>query len=349
MKNKMTIWFRQKIESICSKLEKSILSDKSLKCKAVFGPVHSRRLGSVLGISNVKPNVCSYNCIYCPSGKTTCCSVCSNYCLSPYELHLSVRIKLEELKKNGKTIDYIVFTGCGEPTLDSSLSNEIVLLREFGYKIAVFTNASLLTNDIIFNNLHFADYVSVKIDTVNEETWLKMNRPHRRLEYGSILDSIKRFSIKFQGSLTTETTFIKDINDNPEEIEQLSQYLSMLNCKASFFTSPMYPSAESFAISPDEAVLNNLSGLIKEKVKNPVLLCCPDTEDFFATDDFENELMGLLALHPVRVDAVMRFINGNGQSKTLRELINSRIIKEIDYNGSSYFAENIDEALSPAS
>lgn len=133
-------------------LEKSILSNKSLECKVVFGPVRSRRLGYVLGINNIKQRACSYNCIYCPSGKTSFCSVYTNYCLSPYELHLSVKTKLEELKKNDKKNDYIIFAGSSEHTLDSSLSKEILLFREFGYKIAVITNSSLLWNYNIQEN-----------------------------------------------------------------------------------------------------------------------------------------------------------------------------------------------------
>ncbi|MHB8871537.1 MAG: radical SAM protein [Candidatus Doudnabacteria bacterium] len=343
MKNGIKSWFGQKAELLCAKLERSILSNKSLKCKVVYGPVRSRRLGYVLGINNIKPKVCSYNCVYCPSGKTNCCSICSNYCLSPYELHLSVRTKLEELEKSRKKIDYIVFAGSGAPTLDSSLSKEITLLREFGYKIAVFTNSSLLWGDNIQEELMFADYVSLKIDTVNGETWRKMNRPHRRLDYNLILEGIKEFSKKFQGTLTTETMLIKNFNDNAEEIDQLSKYLNSLKREASYFMTPMYPPAESYAVSPDEEILQQLAITIKEKITNSVLLCCPETEEFFVTDDFENELKGLLAIHPVGVDAVKHFIKGNKELKILNQLIENHSIKEIIYNSKKFYTLTEDQ------
>ena len=69
--------------------------------------------------------------------KHHCCSICTNNCLSPYELHFSVKNKIDEIKKSGKDIDYILFAGSGDPALDSNLSQEISILREFGYKIAV--------------------------------------------------------------------------------------------------------------------------------------------------------------------------------------------------------------------
>lgn len=330
-------WLRGKVNVLCRNLESSILSNKSLKCKAVYGPVRSRRLGYVIGINNVKKNVCTYNCVYCPVGRTECCSMCANNCLSPYGLNLSVRNKLNELNDSQKKINYIVFAGSGEPTLDSGLSKEILFLREFGYKIAVFTNASFLWNENIMETLMFADYVSVKIDTVDEETWLKINRPHKRLQYEKILDGIRAFSNKFQGTLSTETMLIKDIDDSEKEIERLSEYLKTIRKSASYFMTPVYPPAENYAVAPDDKTLAKLSLLIKEKVPEAVLLCCPEKEEFYATDDFENELKGILSLHPVGVDAVKRFVKGNGELKTLNDLINNNDIEEVIFNGKAFF------------
>ncbi len=338
MKIKITSWLKQRVAAICTKLERKILSNKLLKCKVVYGPVRSRRLGLVLGINNVKSKTCSYNCIYCPSGKTSCCSVSTNSCLSPYELYISVNNKLEEIRKSGKQIDYILFAGSGAPSLDVNLSKEISLLREFGYKIAVFTNSSLLWNDNIQENLMFADYVSLKIDTVNEETWLKINRPHQRLRYDLILDSIKQFSKRYRGTLITETTLIKNVNDSAEEIEQLSEYLNGINRSASYFMTPMFPTSESYAVAPDAETLIDLSALIKEKIEDSVVLCSPEIEEFYVTDDFENEFMGLLALHPVNKEAVKTFVKDNGNLKKLNELITNHSINEVIHNGKIFFA-----------
>ena len=38
----------------------------------VFGPVPSRRLGRSLGIDLVPYKTCTYDCIYCQLGRTTC-------------------------------------------------------------------------------------------------------------------------------------------------------------------------------------------------------------------------------------------------------------------------------------
>ncbi len=329
-------WLNVKFEFLGQKLQNSLLSDKLLKCRVVYGPAYSRRLGMILGINNVKPGTCSYNCIYCPSGQTSFSTVCRGNCITPYTLYAAVKNKLWELEKAGRKIDYILFYGSGDCCLDSLLSKEILLLREFGYKIAVFTNSALLWNKSVQENLTFADLVSVKIDTVNENTWLKINRPHVRLKYEHILEGIKEFADSFKGTFTTETTFIKNVNDNADEVIELGKYMKTLRRDVSFFMTPVYPPLESYAVSPDEKRLNMLSETIRNKVPKSVLLCCPEKDEFICSTDFENELLGLLALHPVSEQAVNHFAKVNNKKDRLTEMLQNGIIKAVEFNGKSF-------------
>ncbi len=339
MKINPILWLNGRIELLGRKLEKNLLSNKLLKCGIVYGPAYSRRLGMVLGINNVKPGTCSYNCIYCPSGKTSFTSVCNDNCITPYTLFAAVKSKLNELKKLGLKIESILFYGRGDCCLDSLLSKEILLLREFGYTIAVFTNAALLWNKTIHENLMFADYVSLKIDTVNENTWLKLNRPHVRLKYDHILDGIKEFAHTFKGNLTTETTFIRDVNDNLDEVMELGKYLKSLPRDASYFLTPVYPPVETYAVSPEEKTLKMLSEFIKNKIPDSIMLCFPEKDEFIASDDFENELLGLLALHPVSEQAVIHFAETNNEKDKLAEMMNDGRIKTVEFNDKRFLTK----------
>ena len=75
--------------------------------------------------------------------------------------------------------------------------------------------------------------------------------------------------------------------------------------------TPIYPRSRKLCCNPDKETLVKLSTIIKEKVPNSMMLCCREKEGFVGTDDFENELLGLLELHPVNEDAVRKFIKGN--------------------------------------
>lgn len=315
------------LNSLSDKIEHNIIAHPSFTGKIIFGPVQSRRLGHSIGVNNVKHKICSYDCIYCQGGKTTCCSTERDCCFSPYELYFFVKNRIEELEKNHIPIDYISFVPNGEPTLDDLLSTSITLLREFGYKIAVFTNGSILWNDRVKETLMFADYVSIKIDTVNEETWRIINRPHPKLKFDLILEGISDFSRSFNGVLTTETMLINNINDNIEEMLHLGKFLSTVKRSASYFTTPVRPPSELYAIPPTVPVLNALSSYIKVHIPKSEMLCCPDNDNFTTLGNAEEELMGIMSVQPLSEASVLNYITQReGNIDSIERLLQKGLI-----------------------
>jgi len=330
--------FKKKTETICDDLEKGILSNPSCKRNIVFGPVPSRRLGYSLGINNIKPKTCTYDCIYCQAGPTTCRSTCREICLNPYELFCLVKRKIELSAEQGIRIDYISFVPNGEPTLDLALSKEIKLLREFGYKIAVLTNSSLLWNDNVKENLLFADYVSVKLDTVNEATWNTINRPQRRLRFETILNGIADFSKSYRGVLTTETMLVKNINDTLDEVGAIGEYLSGLKRRKSYFAIPVRPPAERYAVAPDPYTLSEISSFVRNTIADSEMLSFPEANDFEGTGSIEEELLGILSVHPMNEEEMESFIRRKGGTAgTLRSLVGKNIIRAVNFEGKTFY------------
>lgn len=93
-------------------------------------------------------------------------------------------------KSQGLAIDYLTFVPDGEPTLDINLGQEIDMLRPLGIKIAVISNASLIWDENVREELSKADWVSVKVDALDEHIWRRMDRPHRALGQQAILQGI---------------------------------------------------------------------------------------------------------------------------------------------------------------
>jgi wyosine [tRNA(Phe)-imidazoG37] synthetase (radical SAM superfamily) len=329
------------MDTLCTHLDIVILTSACFKGKTVFGPVPSRRLGFSLGINNMKCKMCTYDCVYCQVGRTPCLSTCRGSCLSPYELFCVVRKKLELLKVQHVPIDYITFVPNGEPTLDSNLAKEILLLRELGHKIAVFTNSSLVWNDRVQEDLLFADYVSLKIDTVNEETWQIINRPHPRLRFQHILDGMERFSKSYQGILTTETMLVKNINDKLHEVEAISTFLKKIKRNKSYFSIPTRPPVELYVVPPDQHILTQLSSFIAQHILDSVMLFNPERDDFYGAGDLENELLATLSVHPMREEAVKKFIASKGGGiNTLQQMVDSKRISEVMFEGKRFYTHN---------
>ena len=166
-----------------------------------FGPVPSRRLGQSLGINNVTTKACSYACVYCQVGPTTEKVIEPRPFFSPTQIHAAVAARVDKLKARGLAIDYLTFVPDGEPTLDIALGDSIDALRDLNIPIAVITNGSLLWRDEVRSRLRRADLVSVKVDSVHEDAWRKINLPHRDLSLDTVLQGIREFAVDFSGTL----------------------------------------------------------------------------------------------------------------------------------------------------
>ncbi|MFA7183458.1 MAG: radical SAM protein, partial [Victivallales bacterium] len=105
----------------------------------IFGPVPSRRLGRSLGIDLAPFKTCTYDCIYCQLGRTTCKT------MERREWMPLDKIVAELKEKLDTEPDYITLGGSGEPTLHSRLDELIAAIRSMtAIPIAVITNGSLL-------------------------------------------------------------------------------------------------------------------------------------------------------------------------------------------------------------
>jgi len=193
----------------------------------VFGPVPSRRLGRSLGVNNIPPKHCTYSCAYCQIGRTRNLQFHRRNFYEPECLLRDVEEKLELVSKAGESVDFLTFVADGEPTLDVNLGQEIELLKKLGIKIAVITNASLIWRSDVREELIKADWVSLKIDTVNERVWHQINRPHGKIKLESILGGLKDFARMRDVQLNTETMLVRGMitADHPMRKEAVINFL----------------------------------------------------------------------------------------------------------------------------
>jgi wyosine [tRNA(Phe)-imidazoG37] synthetase (radical SAM superfamily) len=136
-----------------------------------FGPVPSRRLGKSLGINNIPFKRCTYSCIYCQAGLTTIMTLARRALYQPEEIFRDVLDRIAMTKEAAEPINYLAFVPDGEPTLDISLGNEVAMMKSLGIPVGVITNGSLLWRDDVRKALGGADWVSLKIDAVEERIW----------------------------------------------------------------------------------------------------------------------------------------------------------------------------------
>jgi wyosine [tRNA(Phe)-imidazoG37] synthetase (radical SAM superfamily) len=165
------------------------------------------------------------------------------------------KIKLINAQSNNESIEYLTIVADGEPTLDVKLGLLIDRLRPLGIKIAVITNSSLLHRADVQYALGKADLESFKIDTLDEKTWRKFNRPHNIIKFDVMLDGIGSFAKKFTGQVVTETMLIKGMNDDMIDIEKTADFIRGIDCATAYLGIPARPPAETSVAPPEEQTL----------------------------------------------------------------------------------------------
>lgn len=307
-----------------------------------FGPVPSRRLGRSLGINNIPPKVCTYSCAYCQLGRTLKMQIDRRTFYEPEQVASAVRSKVTRTREAGESIDHVTFVPDGEPTLDIHLGREIELLQPLGLPIAVISNASLISRQDVREDLLGADWVSLKIDAVEDEIWEQVNRPHGGLKLASILEGALEFAREYGGELVTETMLVAGINDGEEHVGAIAAFLAHLQPDRAYLSIPTRPPAESWARAPDEQTVNRAYQILQKRVEQVEYLIGYEGNAFAFTGNVEEDLLSITAVHPMREDAVSAFLARAGANwGVVRRLMTQDQLVEAEYDGHQFYLRQL--------
>lgn len=194
----------------------------------IFGPIHSRRLGSSLGV-NLTPNdgkICSFDCLYCEAGFNAQGPGTTGF-PSREKVRDDLRRKLESMKQSGERLDVITFSGNGEPTLHpefSAVIDDTIALRDEFFpdvKISVLSNSTRLHKPEVCQALMRVENNILKLDSAIESTMRKIDRPGSpEFTVNRVIEQLKQFS--GQGIIQTMILRGEGIdNSTDEEISAL--------------------------------------------------------------------------------------------------------------------------------
>jgi wyosine [tRNA(Phe)-imidazoG37] synthetase (radical SAM superfamily) len=240
--------------------------------KYLFGPVASRRLGISLGVDLVPFKTCSINCVYCESGATT------NLTLKRREYIPTDEVikELDELLSSNPEIDYLTFSGAGEPTLNSGIGRVISFVKTNypQYKICLLTNATLFSDPELLEEIADIDLCIPSLDASTEEEFNIINRPSSELDFTTYLDALIKYCQKSKAEIWLELFIVPGKNDSDESIKRFTKIIKQAK--------------------PDKVQLNTLDR--------------PGTVDWINPSSGENTMRFVQALEPIiPVEAVGPF------------------------------------------
>lgn len=168
----------------------------------IFGPIHSRRLGTSLGV-NLTPNdgkLCSFDCLYCEAGFNAQGPGTTGFS-SREEVSQLLEQKLMQMRNDGNTLDVITFSGNGEPTLNPhfpEIVDDTLRLRDKYFpaaKVSVLTNSTRVHLPEVAAALKRVDNNILKIDSAVEDTVRVLDRPNSPgFTAGKVIEDLRQFA-----------------------------------------------------------------------------------------------------------------------------------------------------------
>lgn len=197
----------------------------------VFGPIHSRRLGSSLGINLLpeKGKLCNFDCVYCECGWNKD-GRNDKKIPSAVRLRKALTAKLEECSAKGIAIDSITFSGDGEPTLNPAFPEIIDITIELRDKyfpkavVSVLTNATRIGIPSVFEALRKVDNPILKLDAPTDELAARINQPQGNYHVADVVESMR----KFEGDFVLQTMFLRSSDFDSSSPEVLQGWMDIV-------------------------------------------------------------------------------------------------------------------------
>ena len=297
----------------------------------LFGPVPSRRLGISLGVDLVPYKTCTMDCIYCESGCTTDLTLDRKEFFPTSE----VIFELEEYLGSNPELDYITFSGAGEPTLHSGIGEIIAFIKDNypRYKIALLTNGMLLSDEETFNDVQGVDLIVPSLDAADEATFKKINRPAEEFDFSLLINSFRRFHQLSDAKFVLEIFIVPGINDTSESLAGFAEAVKYINPDKVQLNSLDRPGAESWVPKMTEEAMKR----VKEKLNGTVEIevvgkFIPSESASLAEHEAEyqnidQKILDLIARRPATIDD---FKVSMGHSEdTLRKVLNRLTEKQL--------------------
>jgi len=274
--------------------------------KHLFGPVPSRRLGMSLGIDLIPKKVCSLNCVYCEVGKTTKLTTDR----MEYVKYDQVIAELKQFMSNDPKIDYITFSGSGEPTLNSRIGDVLNFIkREYpGVKTAILTNGTLLFDQKLRTELLQADAILPSLDAASQSAFEKIDRPDSNLKIETYIQGLIDLRNEYKGKIWLEIFLLKDYNDSKEELNLLKDAILKIN-----------PDSVQLNTLDRPGTVANLVPLSKNELQEiieywnlPNVEIIASVQDRTSIDsysgDIETAILETIARRPCTLDDLHRFL-----------------------------------------
>jgi wyosine [tRNA(Phe)-imidazoG37] synthetase (radical SAM superfamily) len=300
----------------------------------VYGPVPSRRLGYSLGVDILPYKTCSLDCIYCQLGPT-------HKKTHQRKKHLEIQAILDQIKStidSEEQIDYITFSGSGEPTLNLWIGKLIREIKKLtSIPVAVLTNSTLLSQKRVRDALSPADLVIPSLDAATQSVFERINRPHPSLQIKKLIEGLIKFRQQFSGQIWLEILLVKGVNDSPDHLKEIKKAITAIKPDRIQLNTVVRPPAEKEArpLKPEE--LDKIKEFFGKKAE--VVAEFDKRLLRQGSHDLEEKILAMVARRPVTLGDMNRSL-GKHKNELIKHcdiLIKKGKIKQMNHEGKIFY------------
>ncbi len=270
----------------------------------VYGPVPSRRLGMSLGIDPIPMLTCTFDCIYCQLGrkryKVRSPLEVKELFPSPEKIAEGVKTALEEHDH----IDYLTFSGAGEPTLNPRLAEAVEAVQAISkIPIALITNASLLTRPEVLAAAAQCDLVLPSLDAGDQSMFLRINRPAPGFSIDAIAAAIERLARRVP--IWLEVMLVQseeyESNASKEAIDDLIEKIRVIRPHEVTLNTCVRPPAERVDPVPEEKLGEIRARMEAELPGIPIVVVPKRTQarsKLLREEEISSEILRMFSVRP---------------------------------------------------
>jgi wyosine [tRNA(Phe)-imidazoG37] synthetase (radical SAM superfamily) len=309
-----------------------------LQLKSLFGPVPSRRLGRSLGIDVIPPKTCTYDCVYCESGRTTELTARRREFTADDLVLNDLRCFFEQ---HAGGADVLTFSSAGEPTLHLGLGRLIERIKKDypSLPLVVLTNGSLLWDPEVRKDLMRADRVIPSLDAATPGIFKSVDRPHPGLELDAILEGLYAFRRDYRGQLHLEVLLVRGMNDDPRELLSLRRVIDRVRPDCVELNTVVRPPACPGVRGLTREEMTAAAGYFPPDTIRVIGRFEPSPRDSDESESLGNRVLQLVTRRPCSVEEMADSLGVSLESlqETLSGLLDQKKIRPRKYDDRLFY------------
>jgi wyosine [tRNA(Phe)-imidazoG37] synthetase (radical SAM superfamily) len=196
-------------------------------------------------------------------------------------------------------LDYVTFSGAGEPTLHSDLGKIVAFIKTNfpRYQLALLTNGTLFYQKKLRDEVSDIDLILPSLDAADPKIFRRINRPHQAIDLKQMISGLAELKKNQRGKMWLEVFIIPGLNDHPDHIEQLKNVIHQIKPDLVQLNALDRPGTESWVAGASSQQLEKIAAKLDWRTE--IIAKFPDRQQSQAyREDIETAILEMIKRRP---------------------------------------------------